>query len=223
MLTKGSWHVINMFLCHYSYAIMSSKHILHSNSLVDFVSPLFLPDVSSSGLEPQRCKSDEFQCHNLRCIRAAWKCDGDDDCLDGSDEESHRCCEDVKTSLYRPTNMKLRILIHFHLQYSNYKPFPPDSFLQFTFRFLNVSAWNRGEWFFSSTQLSPLLLLLKWFCPSTNQSNTLLHTWMLVPFLPLEAEHHNRIEANRVKPMQKISINQLSCPDWKNLKYFMVI
>uniref|UniRef100_A0A8D2ZZH8 EGF-like domain-containing protein n=1 Tax=Scophthalmus maximus TaxID=52904 RepID=A0A8D2ZZH8_SCOMX len=46
---------------------------------------------SSSGSEPQRCKNDEFQCHNHRCIRAEWKCDGDDDCLDGSDEESHRC------------------------------------------------------------------------------------------------------------------------------------
>uniref|UniRef100_A0A8C5HWA1 EGF-like domain-containing protein n=1 Tax=Gouania willdenowi TaxID=441366 RepID=A0A8C5HWA1_GOUWI len=34
---------------------------------------------------------DEFQCHNQRCVRAVWKCDGDDDCLDGSDEESHTC------------------------------------------------------------------------------------------------------------------------------------
>uniref|UniRef100_A0A3P9M179 Low density lipoprotein receptor-related protein 1Bb n=1 Tax=Oryzias latipes TaxID=8090 RepID=A0A3P9M179_ORYLA len=40
---------------------------------------------------PQRCKSDEFQCHNQRCIRSVWKCDGDDDCLDGSDEERHIC------------------------------------------------------------------------------------------------------------------------------------
>lgn len=58
----------------------------------------FFLDDSSAALEPQRCKSDEFQCHNQRCIRALWKCDGDDDCLDGSDEENHICCRDPKMS-----------------------------------------------------------------------------------------------------------------------------
>uniref|UniRef100_A0A8B9RNB7 Low density lipoprotein receptor-related protein 1Bb n=1 Tax=Astyanax mexicanus TaxID=7994 RepID=A0A8B9RNB7_ASTMX len=41
--------------------------------------------------EPQLCGSEEFQCKNQRCVRAAWICDGDDDCLDGSDEE-HLVC-----------------------------------------------------------------------------------------------------------------------------------
>uniref|UniRef100_A0A8C6V3R4 Low density lipoprotein receptor-related protein 1Bb n=1 Tax=Neogobius melanostomus TaxID=47308 RepID=A0A8C6V3R4_9GOBI len=48
-------------------------------------------DDSSDVLEVHHCKSDEFQCQNLRCIRALWKCDGDDDCLDGSDEANHIC------------------------------------------------------------------------------------------------------------------------------------
>ncbi|KAG9349405.1 hypothetical protein JZ751_027848 [Albula glossodonta] len=41
--------------------------------------------------QPQRCRADEFQCRNQHCIQRSWKCDGDDDCLDGSDEEPHIC------------------------------------------------------------------------------------------------------------------------------------
>lgn len=50
------------------------------------------PEDSAGQEEPQRCRNDEFQCSNWRCIRANWICDGDDDCLDGSDEEAHICC-----------------------------------------------------------------------------------------------------------------------------------
>lgn len=58
-----------------------------------FIQFSFSSPVDSAGQEePQRCKNDEFQCRNWRCIRVNWICDGDDDCLDGSDEEAHICC-----------------------------------------------------------------------------------------------------------------------------------
>uniref|UniRef100_A0A672N2P7 Low-density lipoprotein receptor-related protein 1B-like n=1 Tax=Sinocyclocheilus grahami TaxID=75366 RepID=A0A672N2P7_SINGR len=39
----------------------------------------------------KRCGPVEFQCQNQRCIQLSWKCDGDDDCSDGSDEDPHLC------------------------------------------------------------------------------------------------------------------------------------
>ncbi|XP_051787046.1 low-density lipoprotein receptor-related protein 1B [Erpetoichthys calabaricus] len=46
---------------------------------------------SPSDKLPRLCKDDEFQCKNKRCIQSRWKCDGDDDCFDGSDEELDSC------------------------------------------------------------------------------------------------------------------------------------
>lgn len=49
----------------------------------DSVSPTtFLSDVGMPG-----CGSDKFQCKQGSCIQASWRCDGDDDCGDNSDEE----------------------------------------------------------------------------------------------------------------------------------------
>uniref|UniRef100_A0A8C2AJR3 Low density lipoprotein receptor-related protein 1Ba n=1 Tax=Cyprinus carpio TaxID=7962 RepID=A0A8C2AJR3_CYPCA len=39
----------------------------------------------------KRCGPAEFQCQNQRCIQLSWKCDGDDDCSDSSDEDPHLC------------------------------------------------------------------------------------------------------------------------------------
>ena len=34
------------------------------------------------------CTSNEFTCKNGKCIESAWRCDGNNDCIDNSDEEN---------------------------------------------------------------------------------------------------------------------------------------
>ncbi|XP_035237468.1 low-density lipoprotein receptor-related protein 1-like isoform X1 [Anguilla anguilla] len=40
---------------------------------------------------PPQCQPGEFACRNNRCIQERWKCDGDNDCLDNSDEAPELC------------------------------------------------------------------------------------------------------------------------------------
>ncbi|XP_017271351.1 low-density lipoprotein receptor-related protein 1 isoform X3 [Kryptolebias marmoratus] len=44
-----------------------------------------------SYVPPPKCQPGEFACKNSRCIQERWKCDGDNDCLDNSDEAPELC------------------------------------------------------------------------------------------------------------------------------------
>lgn len=39
------------------------------------------------------CPQDEFQCNNTLCKPLGWRCDGEDDCGDNSDENPEDCGE----------------------------------------------------------------------------------------------------------------------------------
>lgn len=37
------------------------------------------------------CSVEDFTCANGQCVPARWKCDGEPECLDGSDEAESTC------------------------------------------------------------------------------------------------------------------------------------
>lgn len=50
-----------------------------------------VPTANPSYVPPPQCQPGEFACANNRCIQERWKCDGDNDCLDNSDEAPALC------------------------------------------------------------------------------------------------------------------------------------
>lgn len=61
------------------------------------LSLLFLCFIFSAASH-QPCRSGEFMCNSGLCINAGWRCDGDFDCDDQSDERNcSECCELVET------------------------------------------------------------------------------------------------------------------------------
>ena len=55
------------------------------------------------------CGVDEFRCKDSgRCIPARWKCDGEDDCGDSSDEPKEECGEDLLVQEHTTTHATQR-------------------------------------------------------------------------------------------------------------------
>uniref|UniRef100_A0A8C5IGC5 EGF-like domain-containing protein n=1 Tax=Junco hyemalis TaxID=40217 RepID=A0A8C5IGC5_JUNHY len=61
----------------------AEDQILGSDSVTCQANPSYIP--------PPQCQPGEFACKNNRCIQERWKCDGDNDCLDNSDESNSTC------------------------------------------------------------------------------------------------------------------------------------
>ena len=65
--------------------------------LHSFYTSIFPSTANPSYEPPPQCQSGEFACKNNRCIQERWKCDGDNDCLDNSDEAPELCRELLHT------------------------------------------------------------------------------------------------------------------------------
>ena len=72
----------------------------------------------------QDCEDDELTCDNKNCVDKILECDGEDDCMDGTDENN---CPGKNCD-----NFIIRTRIKF---YSNFRKFVLTLFLQLIFLF----------------------------------------------------------------------------------------
>ena len=65
--------------------ILTARIDLMKLRVVCFHSLFYFQNLSLIG-ENSLCEPNEYQCNNKKCVLKTWRCDGDDDCGDGSDE-----------------------------------------------------------------------------------------------------------------------------------------
>uniref|UniRef100_A0A8C2HXH6 Low-density lipoprotein receptor-related protein 1-like n=1 Tax=Cyprinus carpio TaxID=7962 RepID=A0A8C2HXH6_CYPCA len=70
----------------------ADDQILDTDNKTCTANPSYVP--------PPQCQPGEFACKNNRCIQDRWKCDGDNDCLDNSDEAPELCPRTCPSNQY---------------------------------------------------------------------------------------------------------------------------
>lgn len=112
ILTKLRQYFYN-FKSWLTKANLVTKKLLFTCSFLVSMAHLFLllPLISSLAnpayVPPPQCQPGEFACKNNRCIQERWKCDGDNDCLDNSDEAPELCCKCAASLSWLHSNTKI--------------------------------------------------------------------------------------------------------------------
>lgn len=76
------------------YMIVIQKHFQYSVVFRDDTStfPLLFFSAPKADDQPKTCSSKQFVCKDqVTCISKGWRCDGEKDCPDGSDESADIC------------------------------------------------------------------------------------------------------------------------------------
>jgi hypothetical protein len=63
------------------------------------------------------CESDEFECHNGKCIYDSWRCNGADECGDNSDELNCSDGKSLSQNVLDGTSPSKRNIFSYHIQY----------------------------------------------------------------------------------------------------------